>query len=650
MSGFIGKLWSNMELRYTLLCLSFLLVGFSLEFLAKIAQIYLLPLYLLSYFFGSYFTLIEAWKTLHKERKLDIDFLMLFAALGAAILGEWAEGALLLFLFSLGHSMEHYALSKAKKSIEALADLTDKTAKVWRNNQWYIVEVDWLIPGDKVMVQPGQKIPADGILTEGIGAVNEAPITGESLPVDKSPVSESSLTKPFEHFDRSNQLFAGSICLDQVLYMHVFKAGADTSLGRLIEHVRNAQELKSQTQRFTDKLLSIYVPIVLIAVAGLNFVFLFKDESFFQSFYRAMAVLVAASPCALAISTPSAMLSGIARAARSGVLLKGGKPLENLRQCDILAFDKTGTITEGKPGIHEIVIASDDKKRLLISLIYAIEQYSAHPIALSMLEDIKSNYSEDLMELNVTDIQMIQGKGLIATWEEKQIYIGNLSLIEDDKSINYPKEIKEKYENIKLKGQSFFFVKIDNDVIGGIAIADKIRNGVPNVMVQLRSLGFNHLAILSGDIPEVVNEIARQSGINEAIGALLPEGKVKMIKKWQSQGKKVAMIGDGVNDAPAMIESHVGIAMGAIGAHLAMETADVVLMSDKIERLPFVMGLSKFTHRIVMQNIGISLGMVAILVPLTLFDIASMGPAVLMHEGSTVLVVLNALRLLAYTK
>lgn len=648
---FWSLLGQNLEIRFTFLGSLSLLLGALLQFVFKAEPLIYILSYLPAYFFCGYYPLKDAIRSTVKGH-FDIDLLMILAAAGAAVLGEWGEGALLLFLFSLGHAMEHYAISKAERSIAALADLSARVAQVWRINQWVTMPVEELRTGDRVLITPNQKIPADGFIVKGEGPVNEAPITGESLPSEKKAVvSEKEISEAeFQKLDRQFKLFAGSIAGDQVMEMQVARVGDDTSLGRLIEHVKNAQQKKSGTQKSTDKLIKYYVPAVLGVVALLHLVFLIHEENFEQSFYRAMAVLVAASPCALAISTPSAILSGIARAAQEGVLMKGGKALEELQRCNILAFDKTGTLTTGKPTIKEIYLLPDQNEQDCLQEVFSLELMSTHPLALAIVRDLKSTLGDTLLPLTITDFAAVSGKGLLGRINGDPIMVGNLAMMKHYIHSPIPPQLEERYTQMKASGHSYMFVAKNNQYVGGIAMKDTLRPETPGLTDTLKKMGYSRLIMLSGDLKEAAEEIGRDSGVTEVYGGLLPEEKVKAILNLQSEGNRVTMIGDGINDAPAMAESTLGVAMGAIGSDLAMETADVVLMSDKIEKLPFVILLSRKTNQIVRQNIAISMGMVFILVPLTALDVLSMGPAVLLHEGSTVVVVLNALRLLRFHK
>jgi Cd2+/Zn2+-exporting ATPase len=413
--------------------------------------------------------------------------------------------------------------------------------------------------------------------------------------------------------------------------------------------VNEAQTQKSPTQQFTDKFEKYFVPSVLVLVVLLNFASLVIDEPFRESFYRAMAVLVAASPCALAISTPSAVLSGVARAARGGVLIKGGRPLEDLGTLTALAFDKTGTLTEGKPKLTEVIALADMEENELLKIAVAVENLSDHPLAKAVVRDGKERLKGvDIPEAN--DLEAVLGKGIKASLGKDKIYIGNLDLYEELDDKNPDAETEAKVKSLEAAGNTTMLVRKNNEYIGVLALMDTPREEAKSTLEQLKKIGIQRMIMLTGDNQKVADAVARQIGLTDAWGSLLPEEKVGAIKKLKEKESKVAMVGDGVNDAPAMANSTVGIAMGAAGSDVALETADIALMADKLESLPFAIGLSRKAKSIIQHNLWISLGMVAVLIPLTISGIATIGPAVLLHEGSTLVVVFNALRLLAYKK
>lgn len=632
------------ELLFAILCGLFLLTGFGLSFIEHISFYIPLVFYILSYIFGSWYTTRQAIHDL-RDKKFDIDFLMLVAAIGAAALGEWAEGGLLLFLFSIGHSLEHYAMDKAKKSIEALAELAPSTALIKKGNDFEEVPIGTLVPGDIILIKPNSKIAADGIVVHGSSSVNQAPITGESIPVDKKAIDPVMLeTLNPDKPDEQYSVFAGSINGAHALEVRVNRKAEDSTIARLIRLVNEAQSQKSPTQHFTDNIVRYYVPAVLILVVILLFAFLVIEEPFSASFYRAMAVLVAASPCALAISTPSAILSGVARAARSGVLIKGGKPLEDLGSLSAIAFDKTGTLTEGKPRLTGVYSVNGFDKNELLKIIVSVEKLSDHPLAKAAVFGAVEMLGFDVDP--VKNMKSITGRGAYGEYEGASIHIGNKELFLE-KNDRISPEILKQIGQYQDSGQTTMLVQKNEDIIGIFTIMDLARNDARQTLERLRKIGIKKMIMLTGDNQQVANAIAKDIGITQAIGSLLPEQKLQAIDKLQLT-EKVAMVGDGVNDAPAMAKSTVGIAMGAAGSDVALETADIALMADKLSTLPFAIGLSRKAKLIIKENLIISLGMVAILVPLTITGKISMGPAVIGHEGSTVLVVFNALRLLAY--
>lgn len=642
--GIFGK---NTELIFSIICGALLGIGFGLSFVEAIPSWVSLALYIAAYFFGGFFTAKEAIQTVAKGG-FEIDFLMLVAAIGAAILGEWAEGALLLFLFSMGHALEHHAMNKARKSIAALAELAPKTALLKRNGKTEEVGIEELSIGDIIVVKPNSKISADGVVVDGRSSVNQAPITGESVPVDKEPVDDPNKDWSQEKdIKDENRAFSGTINGNNTLEIKVIKVAKDSTLSRLVKLVNEAQTQKSPTQRLTDKFEKYFVPAVLVLVVLLNFAFLVIDETFSESFYRAMAVLVAASPCALAIATPSAVLSGVARAAKSGVLIKGGRPLEDLGVLTALAFDKTGTLTEGKPKLTEVVALGDVKEEELLRIAVAVEGLSDHPLAKAVVRDGKERLKgADIPEAK--DLEAVLGKGIKATLGSDKVYIGNLDLFESLDEKKPSKEIEEKVKSLESAGNTTMLIRQNDDYIGIIALMDTPREEAKNTLAQLKKIGIKRMIMLTGDNQKVADAVAKEIGLTDAWGSLLPEEKVEAIKELREKEDKVAMVGDGVNDAPAMANSTVGIAMGAAGSDVALETADIALMADKLETLPFAIGLSRKAKGIIKQNLWVSLGIVALLIPSTIFGLANIGIAVLIHEGSTLVVVFNALRLLAY--
>ena len=641
-----GMLGPNTEVIFALASGAALALGFGLEKLVAGIPAWLpIALYVVAYAFGGFFTVREAFDNL-RNRRFEIDTLMLVAAAGAAALGAWAEGALLLVLFSIGHALEHYAMGRAKRAIEALADLAPRTAHVRRGDEVVEVPVEEVAVGDTIVVRPNERLPADGFVVVGATSINQAPVTGESMPVDKQPVTdaEAARARPAQ-IASASIVFAGTINGSGSIEIEATRKSTDTTLAKVVRMVSEAETQKSPTQRFTDRFERIFVPVVL----GLAFILLFAwvvvDEPFRDSFYRAMAVLVAASPCALAIATPSAVLSGVARAARAGVLIKGGAPLENLGSLNAIAFDKTGTLTEGRPRITDIVPVGGTKELDLLTTAVAVERLSDHPLAEAITRDGLKRL-DGVVVAAASDLKSLTGKGVTAQYDGGQVWIGKPEMFGVDGIASLTNEAEAAVTRLRLEGRTLMVVRRGERDLGVIGLLDTPRAAARTTLDALRGLGVSRMIMISGDHQKAAQAIASQVGLTEAWGDLMPEDKVEAIKRLRADGK-IAMVGDGVNDAPAMATATVGIAMGAAGSDVALETADVALMSDDLSQLPFAVGLSRRTRGIIMQNLVVSLGVVAFLVPATILGLG-IGPAVAMHEGSTLLVVFNALRLLGY--
>ncbi len=636
----------NTELYFAIGSGIFWVTGLILSFIGSVADQISLVLFIVAFLLGGYFTLLEALVTARKG-KFKIDSLMLVAAAGAASLGKWEEGALLLFLFSLGHALENYAMNKAKKSIAALSELVPSTAFIKRNGQQVEVKIEELIVGDVIIVKPNSKVAADGVIVAGSGFINQAPITGESMPADKQPVENPEDMFDLQTLPDENRAFAGTINGSNVLEIKVLKIAQDSTLARLVTLVKEAESQKSPTQQLTDKFEKYFVPLVLVLVVILMFSYLFTSETFAQTFYRAMVVLVAASPCALAISTPSAVLAGVARAARQGVLIKGGRPLEDLGSLSAVAFDKTGTLTEGKPRLTNVIPFGETTKTELLTIAVAVEQLSDHPLASAIVnggrEILKTNYVA-----GAKNIEALTARGIKAIYKEQTVHIGNRRLFEELTGSPVPEEITRQMAALESEGHTAMILHKGTQYLGIISVMDVARKEAAETLFKLKQIGIRRMIMLTGDNQNVANAVAATIGITDPMGGLLPEDKVRAIEKLKAEEGRVAMVGDGVNDAPAMAKSTVGIAMGAAGSDVALETADIALMADKLENLPFAIGLSRKAERIIKQNLWLSLGIVAILIPSAIFGWASIGIAVIIHEGSTLLVVANALRLLAY--
>ena len=636
----------NTELIFSLICGGALATGFAIEKLTEAPAWMPIACYFAAYIFGGWFTLREAFENLLLKR-FEIDTLMLVAAAGAGALGAWAEGALLLFLFSLGHALEHYAMGRAKRAIEALAELAPRTALVRRGDgRLSEISVEDLVIGDTVIVKPNARLPADGFIVVGRSSINQAPVTGESVPVDKEPVPDRALAAAqSDKVSAQHRVFAGTINGQGAIEIAVTRLAADTTLAKVVKMVSEAETQKSPTQRFTDRFERVFVPSVLALVVMLLFAWVVIDEPFRDSFYRAMAVLVAASPCALAIATPSAVLSGIARAARGGVLIKGGGPLETLGSLNALAFDKTGTLTEGRPRITDVAPSMGVNNAELMKIAIAVERLSDHPLAEAIARD-GEQFLDGQPVPEAVDLVSLTGRGVQARVDGKVVLIGKAEMFGRDGIAPLTAETAQTIEILREQGRTTMVVRTGQRDLGAIGLMDTPRTAAKETIERLRALGIQRMVMMSGDNQRVASAVAAEVGIEEAWGDLMPEDKVEAIKKLRADAP-VAMVGDGVNDAPAIANASVGIAMGAAGSDVALETADVALMADDLAHLPFAIGLSRSTRWIIRQNLIVSLGVVAFLVPATIMGLG-IGPAILVHEGSTLLVVFNALRLLGY--
>ncbi|MBW3635418.1 MAG: cadmium-translocating P-type ATPase [Armatimonadetes bacterium] len=625
-----GKNWlsSHLQLAISLSSGAFLALGFFGEQFFGLPPSVALAFYLLAYLAGGYDLARHAIPTILSGR-FDVEFLMLAGAVGAAILGNWAEGAFLLFLFSLGHALEGYALDRARGAIAALGNLSPKTARVRRDGGEIEIPVEELRVGDLAIVRSGDRVAVDGLIRSGASSLDQSNITGESVPVEKT-VGEG--------------VFAGSLNGQGALEVEVTRLSHDTTLARVVQMVEAAQGQKAASQTFAERFERIFVPAVLgIVVLAAIVPPLLGILTWEVAFLRAISTLVAASPCALALATPAAVLAGIARAARGGVLIKGGVHLENLGQVRAFAFDKTGTLTRGRPEIASVFALNGDENEIL-RLAASLEAHSSHPLANAVTrraQELHIAFSPAFNEQNWP------GRGVCGEIGGQTVRLGNARLFEDA-GIAIPAEIEAEIIQASEMGQPTMVLGVESQILGLIALADPIRDQTPAALRQLRELGAKNLVMLTGDNARVAAKMAESAGISEFRADLLPEHKVAVVRELMEQNGAVAMVGDGVNDAPALAAATVGIAMGAGGSDVALETADVALMGDDLNRLPFAVALSRQSRAIVRQNLWLSLGVIAVLVPSTLFGFARLGVAVAFHEGSTILVCLNALRLLRF--
>jgi Cd2+/Zn2+-exporting ATPase len=562
--------------------------------------------------------------------RADIDLLMLLAALGAAALGEWVEGTFLLFLFSLANAAEHYAMGRATGAIRALGDLTPPTARLlFPDGHDEVVPIDQVSRGAMVLVRPSERLPVDGVVRSGRSAVDQAPITGESVPVDKAP---------------GDQVFAGTVNGDGALQVETTKAAGERTLDRIIQLVADAQAKKAHTEQLTARFERVFVPIVLVgAVMLIVAPPLLGWWPWATSIYRGLALLVAASPCALALGTPAAVLSGIAQAARHGVLVKGGAQLEALGMVRVLAVDKTGTLTVGRPDVTDVVPIEGPAARLL-AVAGAAERQSQHPLAEAIVRRVDA---DGVPTLEAGPLESVTARGVRAVVDGEVVEIGSLRMWADLPG-GVPAVVEQAVAALQARARSTIVVRHGGRWLGVFGVADTARGAARGALTTLRHLGVQPIVMLTGDNEHVANAIGLEVGVDEVRAHLLPEDKALAIEALRQQYGGVAMIGDGVNDAPALARANVGIAMGAAGTAAALEAADVALMSDDIAQVPFAIGLARQTRRIILQNLTIALVVIILLIVATTTGTIGIGPAVVMHEGSTLVVIANALRLLAY--
>jgi Cd2+/Zn2+-exporting ATPase len=624
---------ANRELVWSLVAAVLLAAGWSGERFWGWPTSVTVPLYLGAYAFGAWDLAshtVASWR--RGAFTFDIDLLMLLAALGAAGLGEWAEGAFLLTLFALAHALEHYAMDRARGAIRALADLAPAVARVRRNGQDVEVAVEAVKVDEVVVVRPGDRIPVDGVVAEGQSSVNQAPVTGESVPVEK---------------ERGDEVFAGTVNGEGALEVRTTRAVGDRTLDRVIRLVEDAQTSKAPTQQFTDRFERVFVPIVLASAVLLMIVPpIVGWTTWSTAVYRALALLVAASPCALALGTPSAVLAGIAQAARRGVLIKGGVHLENLGTLKVITFDKTGTLTIGRPEVTDIATNDAESPEALLRIAAAVERQSQHPLAQAVVR------AADAKQLTVPDagpLESITARGVRSTVDGEVVEIGSVRLWKQ-RDIPIPVKVDVVLDRLQKSGRSVMIVRHGERWLGVVGLADQPRPEAREVLAELRTQGLGPLVMLTGDNQGVAEAVGRELGVESVKAELLPEDKVTAVRSLMDAHGPVAMIGDGVNDAPALAQATVGIAMGGAGTGVALETADVALMADDLRTLPFAVGLSRQAAAIIKQNFAVSIAVIALLLVATLAGWAGIGAAVLLHEGSTMVVVINSLRLLAYAR
>ena len=588
-------------------------------------------LYIVAYGTGGLWGAVEGVGAL-RHGEFNVDLLMILAALGAAFVGQPAEGAILLFLFSLSNTLQEYALGRNRQAIEKLLELRPPVALVKEGERWVERPVEALRLEDIVLVRPGERFPIDGEVVSGETEVDQSPITGESVPVPKRPGAP---------------VFAGTVNTTGAVEVRVTHLAQDTTLAKIVQLVEQAQEAKARTQRMLDDFEQVYAQLVLLGAVLLVVVpVLGFHIPFDRAFYRAMTWLVVASPCALVISTPASILSAIANGARHGVLFKGGAYLEQTALLKVVAFDKTGTLTEGEPKVTGLYPTEGVDEATLLRLVAGVEARSEHPIARAIVHEAQQR---GLEVPTAEDFRALVGQGVEGRIDGHLLWIGNERLFAE-RDVALPDALRERLQQLEEQGQTAMLVydATAQAWLGVLAVADTIRPDAPQVVARLKELGIERVVMLTGDNERVAQAIARQVGVDEAYARLLPKDKVTVLEELRRRYGPTAMVGDGVNDAPALAVADVGIAMGGAGTDVALETADVVLMADNLNHLPYAIGLARRARRVVWQNLTFSLAVIVLLVSLAFGADLPLPLGVVGHEGSTVLVVLNGLRLLGY--
>jgi len=597
-------------------------------------------LYVLAALIGGAFVARGGWGTLRASRVLDINALMTIAATGALLIGEYGEAATVVFLFALGNALESYTMERSRRSIRALMRIAPATAPVLREGRELVLPVGEIGVGEVIVVRPGDRVALDGVVVTGRSAVDQAPITGESIPIEKQVGSE---------------LFAGSINGEGALEARVTRPAQDSTLARIIHLVEEAQTHKAPTQRFVDTFARYYTPAVLTLAALVALLPpVVAGGGWAHWLYRALVLLVIACPCALVISTPVSIISAISAGAWAGVLFKGGAALEAAGGLRALAFDKTGTLTIGRPIVSNVIAfdveepptgskeARRERDDELLRLAAAVERRSTHPLARAV---VAAAAARGLSLPAACDFQARNGCGASATVEGRVAAIGNRAMFAD---APLSPQMEAQLRELEQSGNSVMLVGYDGILRGLIAVADEERAESRATIAALKRLGIAHIVMLTGDVKRVAERVAGNIGVDEVRAELLPDEKLAAVDELLAQHWRVGMVGDGINDAPALARATVGVAMGAAGSDVALETADITLMADDLTKLPFAIGLSRATRRVIMQNVAFALIVKAIFLAAALLGVATLWMAVLADTGAALIVIGNGMRLLRY--
>ncbi|WP_077324545.1 heavy metal translocating P-type ATPase [Virgibacillus siamensis] len=621
-TSFLSRISPHLELIAALFSGLLILITWLLS--DHLSQTMWVILHLIAFAIGGYAKAKEGIQETIANKELNVEMLMVFAAIGSAAIGYWTEGAILIFIFALSGALETYTMNKSNKEISALMNLQPEQALLISDGQEKVVPVSKLKVEDIVAVRAGERIPADGMITKGSTAIDESAITGESIPVSKQ---------------NSEEVFAGTVALDGSISIKITKPASETLFQKIIQMVQTAQEEKSPSQLFIERFEGTYVKVVLAVVAVMMFLpTLLFSWSLSESIYRAMILLVVASPCALVASIMPATLSAISNSAKRGVLFKGGVHAENLSHMKAIAFDKTGTLTNGTPEVTDLYTEPNVEKEFILLHAGAIEKESTHPLA----EAITSNSSGmDFSKVNVQEVKTWSGNGITAIIDNETWKIGKAGFVGESAASHFQNGIAEK---MAAQGKTIVFVKRNQHIIAMYALKDTIRKEAKKAIKTLHKQGI-HTIMLTGDNETTAKAIAAEAGIDDYIATCLPEEKVNHVKALRNKYGNVAMVGDGINDAPALATANIGIAMGK-GTDAALETADIVLMKNDLPKITNAILLSERMNRIVKQNVIFSMSVILLLIASNFLQVLDLPLGVIGHEGSTILVILNGLRLL----
>nr|WP_264175959.1 heavy metal translocating P-type ATPase [Oceanobacillus halotolerans] len=555
--------------------------------------------------------------------QFDMKTLMTIAVLGAAIIGEWREAAVVVILFAISEALESYSMDKARASIRSLMNLSPKSATIRRDGIEQTIDVRDIVIGDTMLIKPGERIAMDGHVVSGVSTIDESPITGESIPVEKE------INAP---------IFAGTINQDGYLEVEVTKKADDTSLAKIIHLVEEAQAERAPSQAFVDRFAAYYTPIIIVIALLVAIIPPLFGAAWSTWIYQGLAVLVVGCPCALVISTPVAIVTAIGRAARNGVLIKGGIHLEQIGFIQSIAFDKTGTLTKGKPEVTDVKVYTD-KPEQAFQYLKALESKSQHPLAKAITNYINEQQI-DASSVHVDQFLTVQGKGIQGDIDGQRVYVGSPSLF-NTISTSIEKQLNAYY----AQGKTVMLCGTDKEIYLLVALRDEPKTESKSVLTQLHELGIKHSVMLTGDHPQTANTLGSEMGVSDVHAKLLPEQKLQLIKEYQQKHETIAMVGDGINDTPALAASNVGIAMGTAGTDSALETADIALMGDDLQKLPFTVKLSRKALAIIKQNITFAIGIKVLALLLVIPGWLTLWIAIFADMGATLLVTLNALRL-----